>query len=281
MAEVSQLELQHCSDLAVLPGSLFEFTSRFLPNGQLESLVALYALKQLVASIPSAPTDDSVKWAKLKWWSEELTADPHSLSRHPVLRLLLATGARAHLDKRLLQRLVNDAAMQIDTAPDGDVEAMFERVAGPGATEIELELALDGAEISAQSLRYLGAASMLFRWISDFAANNRSGVNRIPLNILAKYNVCATQLEQGTHSAELEKIVSLLAEYCLEWYSLGLSDLQWQGESGPCAHLQLCWAMETRRLSGISADTAGFLGTGKRYGPADAWYAWRFLRRLK
>ena len=281
MAEVSALELEHCRDLAVLPGGLFEFTSRFLPTGQLEPMLALYALKQLIGSIPSAPTDDSVKWAKLKWWSEELAADPDSLSRHPVLRLLSASGARAHLNNSLLQRLVNDAAMQIDTAADSDVESMFESIADPGATEIKLELALDAMEIDTQSSRFLGAASMLFSLISGFAADNRSGVDRIPLNILAKYNVSATQLEQGASPVEMERIVKLLAENCLEWLSAGLSGLQWGAGTESCAHLQLCWAMQTRRLAVITSDTRGFLDAGKRYGPADAWYAWRFLRRLK
>ena len=210
-----------------------------------------------------------------------MAAGPDSLSRHPVLRLLSTSGVRAHLNTSLLQRLVNDAAMQIDTAADSDVESMFERIADPGATEIELELALDAMEIDTQSLRFLGAASMLFRLISDFAADNRSGVDRIPLNILAKYNVSAAQLEQGANPLEMQRIVRLLAENCLEWFSAGLTGLQWGVGSGSCAHLQLCWAMQTRRLAVITSDTGGFLDTGKRYGPADAWYAWRFLRRLK
>lgn len=281
MAEVSPLELEHCRDLAVLPGGLFEFTSRFLPTGQLEPMLALYALKQLIGSIPSASTDDLVKWAKLKWWSEELAADPDSRSRHPVLRLLSASGARVHLDNSMLQRLVNDAAMQIDTAADSDVEGMFERIADPGATEIKLELALDDMEIDNQSLRLFGAASMLFSLISDFAADNRSGVDHIPLNLLSKYNVSAAQLKQGENPVEMERIIRLLAENCLEWFSAGLSGLQWGAGSGSCAHLQLYWAMQTRRLAVITSDTGGFLDVGKRYGPADAWYAWRFLRRLK
>lgn len=281
MTEVSALELEHCRELAVLPGSLFEFTSRFLPADRLEPMLALYALKQLIGSIPSTPTDDSVKWAKLKWWSEELVADSDSPSRHPVLRLLSASGARAHLNNSMLQRLVNDAAMQIDTAANSDVEEMFERMADAGATGIELELALDAMEIDTHSLRFLGAASMLFSLVSDFAANNRSGVNRIPLNIMAKYNVSADQLEQGANPLEMERIVKSLAENCLEWFSAGLSGLQWGAGTGTCAHLQLSWAMTVRRLAAVTRDTNGFLDAGKRYGPADAWHAWRFLRRLK
>ena len=76
MADVSTIELDHCRELAMQPGNVFEFTSRFLPAGKQQPLLALYALRQSVSSIPHSPVDDEVKWAKLKWWSEELVADP-------------------------------------------------------------------------------------------------------------------------------------------------------------------------------------------------------------
>lgn len=72
MVQVSPVEFDHCRELVLLPGSVFEFTSRFLPAAKLDSLLALYALRQAVSTIPDSSTDDSVKWAKLKWWSEEI-----------------------------------------------------------------------------------------------------------------------------------------------------------------------------------------------------------------
>jgi len=38
--------------------------------------------------------------------------------------------------------------------------------------------------------------------------------------------------------------------------------------------------MENRRLNAILKDVNGFLETVQRFGPADAWFAWRFLRKL-
>ena len=105
MAGISPAEFDQCSELALLPGSLFEFTSRFLPTDQLPPLMALYALEQAVLTIPYTPVDESVKWAKLKWWSEEFSADPASSGRHPVLRALWQSGARSYLDVALLQQL--------------------------------------------------------------------------------------------------------------------------------------------------------------------------------
>ena len=285
MAAVPLVELEFCSELAMPPGSLLEFTSRFLPADRLESLLALYAFIQAVGSIPHSAVDDSVKWAKLKWWSEELIADPDSPSRHPVLRALWLSGARKQLNNNLLLRLLHDAAMQIDAAPDRDENAMFERFAGLGSTEIQLELALDKAEIDTQNLNFLAAATRLSHMISGFSARHEFETGQLPMNVLAKYNVSAAQLEQKLYPDKLAQILEQLAEYGLDWFSKGMSGLkicQNSGkQTGTGTHLQLRWAMERRRLSVISKDASAFLDEGKNYGPADAWFAWRFLRRLK
>lgn len=279
MADVSSVEFDYCRELVMSPGSIFEFTSRYLRSGKLEPLLALYALGQAVGTIPHGPADDSVKWAKLKWWSEELLANPEESSRHPILRALWISGAREHLADSLLLRLVSDAISQIDLAPDGDENAMFERMSALGATEIQLELALDGVEIDSQSLNLLGAAVCSFRLISNFSANHHTEPVLLPLNVLAKNNVSAAQLEQRSHIDVLARIISQLAEETLAWYSKGMTNLKLFPEAPACTHLLLRWAMEQRRLNAIRQDALGFLEAGKRFGPADAWFAWRFLRQ--
>lgn len=281
MAEVSPVEFDHCRELVLSPGSIFEFTSRYLPAGKLEPLVALYALRQAIGTIPDSSTDDSVKWAKLRWWSEEIIAAPDEPSRHPILRALWMSGARSRLGNSLLLRLVSDAISQIDMAPDCDEQAMFERLAVLGTTEIQLELALDDAEIDAQSLNLLGAAISSFRLISDFSFNRQPNTERLPLSILAKYNVSATELVQKSKINQLTLIITQLAGDARGWFSEGLKNLQMSPESSAATHIQLRWAMENRRLNAIRQDVRGFLESGTRFGPADAWFAWRFLRKLK
>ena len=280
VADASPVEFEHCRELALLPGSVFEFTSRFLPRVQLEPLLALYALKQAVSTIPQSPVDESVKWVKLKWWSEELVAEPGGPSRHPVLRALWQSGARAQLSNSLLLRLVGDALSQIDGVPVADENTMFERQAALGTTDIQLELAMDDAEIDEKNLKFLGAASSSFQMISSFSANHLSETSRLPLSLLAKYNLSAEQLEQKSATAELTQIITELADNALGWFSEGMSGLNINPESSACAHLQLRWAMEKRRLKVIRQDGYGFLEAGKYFGPADAWFAWRFLRKL-
>lgn len=281
MASIPVVELEHCRELALTPGSVFEFTSRFLSKGEFERLLAKYALKQAVSSIPKSSTDDSVKWAKLKWWSEELLADPEAPARHPVLRALWLSGARSRLDNSLLLRLVSDALAQIDAAPCSDEVAMRERLAEPGSTDIQLELALEGAEIDSQRLKLLGAASGLFSLVSSFAGNHLPETSGLPLNVLAKFNVSVPELEDGKHTGELAQILDHLARQSLAWFEEGMSGLVVLPDTAGASHLRLRWAMEQRRLRDISRDASGFLAGGKRFGPGDAWFAWRFLRNLK
>ena len=281
MTGMTSVELEHCRELALVRGSLFELTSRFLPAGELQPMLALYALKQSVSSIPRAHVDDAVKWAKLKWWSDEFKADPASTSRHPVLRALWLSGARARLTDSLLQKLIGAAISQIDSEPDSDENAMFMRFAAQGSTDISLELALDKAEIDSGNLELLGAATSLFRMISSFAANQRSETERLPLSMLAKYNVNVMQLEQTPYPAELADIIGQLARLGQDWFSRGLSGLNLFPGPPACGHLQLRWAMEHRRLGIISKNVEKFLAADQTHGPADAWYAWRFLRRLR
>lgn len=260
----------------MLPGSLFEFTSRYIPADRQQQLVALYALTLSIGSIPGAPTDDSVKWAKLKWWSEELVAEPDSPSRHPVLRALWQSGARQQLDDGLLLRLVSDAIMQIDTVPDAHEKAMFKRLAAKGETGILLELSLDQAEIETQELNSLAAASGLFAMISGFFASRQSNALHLPLDLLARYQLTATQLEKDPPGSELTAVVSHLANSGIEWFSQGLSGL----DASPGMHLQLRWAMEARLLARIGKCTGTNLHKGHRFGPSDAWFAWRYCRNL-
>jgi phytoene/squalene synthetase len=275
---LSPIELEHCREAALKPGSLFEFSSRYLPADQFDETLALYAVIQLIRSIPIAPIDDSVKWAKLKWWSEELAGEPDAASHHPVLKALWSTGARAKLDNALLLRLVSDSIMSIDVAPLSDEDAMFERLASSGTTEIELELALTNSKLDVQCLGLFGAASELLGVLSGLSVAHGSGLDHIPLSVLAKHNLNVSQL--GRHPDELAQIVTQLAENGLNWSKQGLTNLDMSSVKRAGKHLQLRWALQHRRLQKISKDANKSLRAGIHFGPADALFAWRFLRRL-
>ena len=266
--------------MAMLPGSVFEFTSRFLPAGLAEKLVSIYALRQAITSIPCTAADDSVKWAKLKWWREELTADPCSTSRHPILRAMHHSGARNKLGEGLLQRLLADAVMQMDVFPDPDRQTLYSRLAVQGETDILLELALDEAEISTQNLQAFSLATGLFAMISGFLPGYQSKIHQLPLDMLAQYQVNAPHLEQHPPVSELAGIVKQLAGSGVDSYDKGMSGLTESGGGGVPMHLLLRFAVESRRLQSISENTQRSFGELSPYGPSYAWFAWKFCRRL-
>jgi phytoene/squalene synthetase len=277
------VEYEHCKELAMPPGSLFEFTSRFVPDGQLQQLMSVYALINTLSSIPLASTDDSVKWAKIKWWSEELAADPSSPARHPILRAMFHSGAREKLDISLLQRLVSDAVMQMDVLPDSDKATLFERLAVQGESDIRLELALAGVEMESLShfspgINSPGLGTGLFNMISAIRGNYRDGINFLPLDMLAQHRVSAANLQQFPPQPELLTIITQLAGFGIEAYDKGLP-VPLTTAPGLPTHLQLRWAMETRCLTRISKKPESIFGKGNDVGPSDAWFAWVYCRR--
>lgn len=268
------------------PGSLFEFTSRFVPKQRMQQLLAVYALQQALATIPLAAIDDAVKWAKLKWWSEELAAGPASPARHPVLRAMHQSGARELLDNKLLQRLVSDAVLQMDVFPDADKETLFSRLTAQGETGILLELALDEVVVdkvtlNRQNLHSLALASGLFAMLAGFGHNYPEKIRQLPLTVLARQQVSVSRLQQQPPAPELITIITQLAGDGLEAFARGLAE-PWLGHAaGQATHLQLRWAMEARRMAWIHKNAARLLNKPVSWGPADAWFAWRFCRGLR
>ncbi len=280
MSPIATSALEHCSELALTPGSLFEFTSRFIPTARQQQLLALYALTQSIGSIPFMASDDAVKWAKLKWWSKELVAEPGAPSRHPALRALWESGARQQLDNGCLLKLVNDAAVQIDVVPAADEKALFEHLAVQGETPVALELALDGVEIDASALSLMAAASGLLMLISGASAHGGKSGPGLPLDLMAKYQLEPDLLVQQPASAELQSAIVQLAGRGIEWFDKGMAGLDVGTLAGSGIHLQLRWMLETRLLQRICKQPEKSFANGFRFGPADAWLAWRLCRRL-
>lgn len=262
-------------------GSLFEFTSRFLPGERQEQLLAVYALGHAITSIPFRNADDSVKWAKLKWWSEELQADPSSPNRHPVLRAIYKSGARTHLSEGILLRLVNNAVMQMDAYPDADKKLFFGRLADLGETDIILELALDDMEIPTRDLKHISLATGLFAMISEILFSHKDKVQRLPLDILAQHRISSSDLETQAPVAELVNIMKQLAEVAVEAFDSGMADVRESSGKPLPMHLQLRWAIELRRLTRISKSPGRCFAETSPYGPTDAWFAWRLCRRIR
>ena len=128
------------------------------------------------------------------------------------------------------------------------------------------------------SLHFSAIAESSF--LDDYFSHRMEGEYLAARQALISY--IERQDEEALWEDELERASFYfdLAEYALDWYSKGMSGLKTDQNPPAFTHLQLRWAMERRRLNVIRQDAHGFLETGKSFGPADAWFAWRFLRKL-
>lgn len=260
------------------PGSLFEVSSRFLDKESARQLMALYALRQSVSDIPLRTTDDTVKWAKLKWWSEELLAEPSAPARHPVLRALFRSGAREKINNQHLTRLVSDAIIQVDVYPDAERQTLFDRLAELGETDILLEMALSGAVMDEELRRLMGLATGLHAFVSRLLHNQAQNVHLLPLDILAEFRVTGADLAEQPPRQELTGIITQLARQGVSAFQSGLTSQSKQDLQQLPVHLRLRWRLEERRLQKIVKNVGRYIGHKSAYGPADVWFAWRFCR---
>lgn len=279
MSEVSSVEIEHCKELAMPPGSLFEVSSRFITREQAVRLLAMYALRQSISLIPLSTMDDTVKWAKLKWWSEELCADESAPERHPVLRALYHSGARQRLDNSLLLRLVSDAVLQIDAFPEADSDDLIERLAGFSETDILMESALSDVTISDTLLKPMSQATGIY-WLLVLLLNDYPNKTQLlPLDWLAEFQVKPADLKKPPPVPELINMVARLASQGAETFRAGFNAEDGKYLSQAPKHLHLRWALEARGLARIAKNAQRHFSQKSAYGLSDVWFAWRFCRR--
>lgn len=279
MSEISSVELEYCKELAMPPGCLFEVSSRFISEEQAARLLATYALRKSISLIPLSTADDTVKWAKLKWWSEELSAVGSAPERHPVLRAMYHSGARQRLDNNLLLRLVADAVAQIDALPMADSHDLIERMASISETDILLESALSEVTISDTLLqpmsKAMGIYSLVVLLLNDYP--NKSQL--LPLDWLAEFRVRVGDLKSQPPVPELIGMITRLAGQGTAAFQAGFDTEDGEQLSQTPKHLRLRWSLEARCLARVANNAERYFSRKSAYGLSDVWFAWRFCRR--
>lgn len=261
------------------PGSLFEVSSRFLGNEMTAQLLAVYALRQSISSIPLSTADDTVKWAKLKWWSEELCADPAAPERHPVMRALQHSGARDRLSNSLLLPLVGDAVAQIDSFPDAGSQGLIERLTGTGEIDIMLEAALGEVTVDETLLKPMSQATGICALVNLLLSDYPNKIQLLPLDWLAEFQVSPENLKGQPPAPELIDMLSRLASLGTKVYRTGFSASTVGQLSQIPKHLRLRWSLEARRLERVAQNAGRHFSLNSSYRLSDVWFAWRFCRK--
>jgi phytoene/squalene synthetase len=253
--------------------------SRFMSAEVTAQLLAIYALRQSISAIPLNSIDDTVKWVKLKWWSEEMTADTSAPERHPVLRALDHSGARQQLENSLLLRLIGDAVSQIDSFPDADSRALMERLASLGETDILLESALGETLISDTILKSMSLATGIYSCVTLLLNDYPNKVQLLPLDWLAEFQVKAEDLKTRPPATELQSLVQRLAGQGADAFRAGFEAADRAQMSHVPMHLRLRWSLEARFLERVKRNAERYFSRKNTYGLPDVWFAWSTCRQ--
>lgn len=279
MSEISSVELEHCKELVMSPGSLFEVSSRFIGSELTAQLLAVYALRKSIGSIPLSTIEDTAKWIKLKWWSEELCAEPAAPERHPVLRALQHSGARQRLSKSLLLSMVSDAVEQIGSFPDARSHDLIERLAATAEIDIMSEAALGEVEVGETLMKPMSQATGIYALVTMLLSDYPNKIQLLPLDWLAEFQVRPADLKGRPPAVELISMVSRLAGQGAKAFRAGFA----AGEAGQLSqvpkHLRLRWSLEARCLERVTQNTVRLFSLKSSYGLSDTWFAWRFCRK--
>lgn len=279
MSEISTVELEHCKELAMPPGSLFELSSRFVSAKLTAQLLAVYALIQSINLIPLSVADDTVKWAKLKWWAEELSAEPAAPERHPVLRALQHSGARQQLSNDLLLRLVSDAVAQMDAFPDADSNDLIERLASTGETDIMLESALGDVAVGETLMKPMSQATGIYGVVMMLLSDYPNRIQLLPLDWLAEFGARPEDLKGRPPVAGLIGMVGRLANIGAQAYrTVFAAETEGQLSQIP-KHLRLRWSLEARFLDRVARNAERHFNRKSAYGLSEVWFAWRFCHK--
>ena len=262
----------------MLPGCLFELSSRFTGPELAAQLLAVYALRDSIASIPLSSADDTVKWAKLKWWSEELCEDVEAPERHPVLRALQHSGARQHLTDSLLLSLVAEAVGQIDAFPEADVEALIGLFAASSRADISLQAALSQITLDESLLEPMGCAVGVFTLVNMLLHDYPNKIQLLPLDWLAEFQVRPEALKAQPPAVQLLDMVKRLAGLGTAYYRVGFDVIRAGEGVKPPTHLWLRWSLEARFLARVVRNAERYFGPASQYGLSDVWFAWRHGR---
>lgn len=279
MSEISSVELEHCKELAMPPGCLFEVSSRFINSEQRDQLLAIYALNQSIASIPLIVADDTVKWTKLKWWSEELCAEATAPERHPVLRALQHSGARSYIDNAVLLQLVSDAVALIDAFPDADSQGLLEKLGRIGETDILLQAALGDVTIGEPLLQSMSIGTGVYWLVSLLLNDYVNHIQLLPLAWLAEFKVKPDELKVRPPATALISMMKRLAQLGADSFTSGLAnDEAGQLKQVPL-HLRLSWSLQSRALKRVALHPHRYFNRKSAYGLSDVWFAWKYCRR--
>lgn len=271
----------YCQDKAAKSGSSFYYSFLFLPEGQRQAIMAVYAFCREVDDIVDECTDEPVARTKLQWWREEIQRTFEGVPTHPVGQALRPALAQFNLAQEYFQEIID--GMQMDLDYD----------AYPSFTELSLYcyrvagvVGLLAAEIFGYSDRRtndyatdLGLALQLTNILRDVREDAERGRIYIPQDELRRFKVQANELQQPITSERVHALFEFQAQRAQSYYDRAFSKLPDSDRHSQRSGIIMA-AIYRRLLDEIQADGFRVLEQRIKLTPLrKLWIAWRTARQ--
>lgn len=180
-----------CREQVIRTNHLFRVSHIFADKPVADRLVPLHAFFSAIEEVCTSVSDESVAARKLEWWREEMRDCAHSASNHPVVAELRRTGAAAEMPVELVTRILDAAALRIDSGAPGSEEELKALCRITGLPQVELEMAVCGATPEEGPLiSQLAVRRGLLQLIREGLGHpGQEGFWWIPLKLMARHGL--------------------------------------------------------------------------------------------
>jgi phytoene synthase len=268
---------QYCQNKAAKSGSSFYYSFLFLPPERRRAITALYAFCREVDDVVDECADASVARTKLAWWRKEIAGTFSGAAQHPVAQALIPVVRSFALPQAHFQDIIDGMEMDLryNRYPDfATLQTYCHRVAGV--------VGLMAAEIfghrNPATLEYaenLGTAFQLTNIIRDVGEDARRGRVYLPLDELARFGLCATDIVHLNDSENLRKLIGFQIERAQLYYEQAFACLPAEDRKSQRPGLVMA-AIYRTLLKEIAAGGCAVLDRRTSLTPIrKLWIAWR------
>lgn len=264
---------------------VFRISHVFAPAFCADRLVPLYALFSVCEQMASSSSDEGLAGSKLHWWRSECLLKDPGTSRHPVLKEMERTGARALLPREQLAPLLDGVETRLCGQAPPDLETLKHMCIELQQPQLVLELLVSGLQDGALPVeRGRLARAGLLQLIRESADGKNQGAWWwIPMNSLARHGLSRGDISGKPESGAVAGLFAEIFEAGGQWGGDGAGKLaEMAGDRSSARHMFAIDGLYSSQLERLEKQTPDrYASELKRLGIRDIYRAWRGARRLQ
>lgn len=166
-------------------------TALFLPTMARSDALALYAFNLEIARTREIVSEPILGQIRLQWWRETIEGIYSGTPReHPVVAALETACHRNHLDRHILEALIDARETDLEDSPPSDVAALISYAqATSGCLSRLVMTVLDGQKEGLDAASNVGTAWALVGLARSVAFHAQTQRIYIPQDLLTEYEV--------------------------------------------------------------------------------------------